>query len=149
MSQTGPILLVDDDEDDFELLRQVLEDEQIENALLHFTDGKQVLEYLESTEEPAFLILSDINMPKIGGLELKKLINENESLRKKSIPFILFTTTAAQHAVRQAYDLSVQGFFVKGDTMQELARLVKLIVDYWKECRHPNYFPADSILSRT
>lgn len=138
MSQSGPILVIDDDAEDFELFQLVIEMEKIENPLLHFQDGTEALKYLKSTKELPFLILSDINMPKIGGIALRKIINEDEILRHKSIPFIFFTTSAGGVAVRQAYDLSVQGFFIKGDTVKELSRLIRLIYDYWSECQHPN-----------
>lgn len=140
MSNTGPILLIDDDEDDYELFTHVMLEQKIPNALHHFTDGKRALEYLQSTPERPFLILSDINMPKLGGIELRKIVSEDDKLRSKCIPFIFFTTTATEQAVKKAYDLSVQGFFVKGETMERLSSLIKLIVDYWTECKHPNSY---------
>lgn len=138
MSQQEPILIIDDDEEDFELFQLVVEMEKITNPLLHFKDGAEALQYLKTTTDSPLFILSDMNMPKIGGVKLRKLINEDETLRKKSIPFVFFTTSGADIAVRQAYDLCVQGFFIKGDTVKELSRLVRLIYDYWTECQHPN-----------
>lgn len=138
MSKKGPILVIDDDDEDFELFKLVIEKENVENPLLHFKDGRQALEYLQETTDSPFLILSDINMPKIGGIALRKLINDNEYLRRKCLPFVFFTTSAAEFAVRQAYDMSVQGFFVKADTVKELSKQIRLIFDYWQECKHPN-----------
>jgi len=140
MAQTGPILLVDDDEDDYELFSLVLQKENVPNALLHFKSGVDAFQYLLSTTDAPFLILSDMNMPKMGGIELRQRIQDNEGLRKRSIPFIFFTTSGAEVAVKKAYDLSVQGFFLKQDSIQALARQVRLIIDYWQECIHPNNF---------
>lgn len=140
MAQSGPILLIDDDEDDYELFSLVLEREGIVNPLLHFKNGVDVLKYLAVTEDVPFLILSDMNMPKMGGLELRQRIHDDDLLRKKSVPFIFFTTSSAEIAVRKAYELSVQGFFLKKDTIQTLSKQVRLIIDYWQECIHPNNF---------
>lgn len=142
MSQSGPIVLIDDDEDDYELFTMVMEKEGIQNKLIHFTNGAKALEYLQTTTDSPFLILSDMNMPKMGGIELRQAIEKDERLRRKSVPFIFFTTSGAELAVRRAYDLSVQGFFVKRDTVDALIRQVRLIFDYWQECYHPNNFPS-------
>jgi CheY-like chemotaxis protein len=72
------------------------------------------------------------------GLELRKEINENEFLRKKSIPFIFLTTTSNRTVIEQAYEMMVQGYFVKPNSIQEIKETIKMIIDYWKVCRHPN-----------
>jgi DNA-binding NarL/FixJ family response regulator len=77
-------------------------------------------------------------MPVMDGLELRKSIDENEYLRRKSIPFVFLTTTAGGSAVKAAFDMSVQGFFEKGSSMQEIGTMIRLIYDYWQLCRHPN-----------
>jgi CheY-like chemotaxis protein len=140
MAQSGPIVLVDDDEDDYELFSLVLKKEGITNPLLHFTNGSKALEYLSSTEDRPFLILSDMNMPKMGGIELKTAIDKDDRLRKQAIPFVFFTTSGAEIAVKRAYELNVQGFFVKKDTLESLSDQVKQIYNYWQESLHPNNF---------
>jgi CheY-like chemotaxis protein len=72
------------------------------------------------------------------GLELRKEINENEFLRKKSIPFIFLTTTSTKSVIEEAYEMMVQGYFVKPNSIQEIKETIKMIIDYWKVCRHPN-----------
>ncbi len=102
-------------------------------------EKKQALDYLTETALEPFLILSDINMPKLNGIELREKINTNEDLRIKCIPYLFFTTSGEQKYVVDAYSKSVQGFFVKPNTFEKLKRTIKIIVEYWLECESPNY----------
>jgi CheY-like chemotaxis protein len=86
-----------------------------------------------------FIIFSDINMPKLNGVELREKVHNNEDLRLKSIPYLFFTTTAEQKHVIEAYSKSIQGFFVKPNNFDKLKHIIKIIVEYWKECVSPNY----------
>ena len=138
MSKKGPILLIDDDADECEVITETLRHLKIENALLCFNDGQEALDYLRSTIEQPFLILSDVNMPGMNGLELRRQIFNDEALRRKSIPFIFLTTSATPMAVNEAYEMSVQGFFEKPHSMAEIKSLIKEIYGYWQHCRHPN-----------
>jgi CheY-like chemotaxis protein len=138
MAQNGPILLIDDDEDDLEILSTILKSEGIQNEVIFFDNGLDALIYLRSMSEKAFLILSDINMPKMNGIELQAAITKDPIVKEKSIPFVFFTTSASEQAVQQAYKTSVQGVFEKGQTFQEVGRKLRIIIEYWKECKHPN-----------
>lgn len=138
MSVKGPIISVEDDEDDQYLIRRGLEALGVSNKLLFFPNGLAALEYLEKMIEQPFLILCDINMPLMNGLELRQRINSSENLRRKSIPFIYLTTASNSELVRTAYDQTVQGFYKKATTYQGLQEQLALIVAYWKSCLHPN-----------
>ena len=137
-ARKGPIIIVEDDLDDQEIVKDILQSLKLSNTLLLFTDGTEALTYLETTHEQPFIILCDINLPKMNGLEFRLEINSNERLRKKSIPFIFFSTNASRDTVSKAYDLTVQGFFVKQHTLTELKDTLELIIKYWSHCRHPN-----------
>lgn len=138
MSKRGPILLIEDDEDDQLLISQAIENLGIINPIRVFHNGQEALEYLEVTQEQPFLILCDINMPLLNGLEFRAQINQSEHLRRKSIPFIFLTTTASPEAIQEAYDESVQGFYEKAVSLAGLQQQIRLIVDYWQTCLHPN-----------
>lgn len=137
-SKKGPILLIDDDADECELIKDALKLEQIENEVICFSNGLKALTFLKSTSQQPFLIFSDINMPGMNGLELRERINENEQLRRKSIPFVFLTTSAGTTAIKAAYEMSVQGFFEKPHLMSEIRKLMREICYYWLQCRHPN-----------
>jgi CheY-like chemotaxis protein len=139
MSKIGPIVVVDDDEDDQAILREVFEGPlKITNPLKFFTDGNKVLEYLRNTNEQPFIIFCDVNMPIMNGLELRNIIHEDDYLRKKSIPFIFLSTAVSHQDLQRAYELNVQGFFIKGSSIQSLEKIIRITFDYWQMCRHPN-----------
>lgn len=136
--KSGPILLVEDDADDQEFITDALEILGVKNQIKIFENGQKALDFLNLTDQQPFLILSDVNLPIMNGLQLKSEIQRNEYLRKKSIPFIFLSTSADSKAVSEAFELSVQGFFVKENTYDGIQQQLKQIIDYWKNCRHPN-----------
>jgi len=78
-------------------------------------------------------------MPRLGGMELREKIHENEDLRLKSIPYLFFSTSAEQKHVVDAYSKSIQGFFVKPTNYADIKKTIKTIVRYWEACVSPNY----------
>ena len=136
--KNGPVIVIEDDEDDQYMLEEVFKNLNYKNKIVFFKDGNDALDYLNLTKEPPFLILSDINMPRINGFELRNKIQANELLHVKCIPYLFFTTNANKKSVIEAYAMSVQGFFVKPNKYEELESTIKKIMDYWKECIAPN-----------
>ena len=138
MAKYGPILIVEDDEDDQQVYGDVIRSFNKRNEIIFFGEGKSLLEYLNTTKQQPFIIICDVNLPEMSGLELRRKINESDFLRKKSIPFVFFSTSENIDAVREAYDLTVQGYFVKSPLYDEIVQQLKLIIEYWIACRHPN-----------
>ena len=137
--QSGPIIAVDNDIDDQEIFEDILESLEIPNKLISFEDCNDALGYLKTTVEQPFLIFCDVNLPGLSGLEFKRQIDEDPQLWKKSIPFIFYSTSVNQKTVNDAYtQMTVQGFFQKKNSIAEIKNAIKLIIDYWKECKHPN-----------
>lgn len=139
MNKRGPIIIIEDDKDDQEFLSEVFSELDYKNEIIFFGDGEQALNYLIDTSIEPFIIFSDINMPKLNGMELRAKVHENEDLRIKSIPYLFFSTVAEQQDVVDAYSKSIQGFFVKPSDFKELKNLIKNIVEYWQACVSPNY----------
>jgi CheY-like chemotaxis protein len=138
MKKDGPIVIIEDDLDDQDLLGEVFKQLNYPNQIVFFSNGEDTLRYLMSSDESPFIILSDINMPKMNGFELREKIQNNEKLRLKCIPYLFFTTSTQQELVIDAYSKSAQGFFTKPHTFSELVRVMKNIVEYWKDCHSPN-----------
>jgi CheY-like chemotaxis protein len=138
LSITGPIVCIEDDQDDQHLMSVAIKELQVTNELYFFSDGESAIQFLIDTPLKPFVIFCDINLPKTNGIELRKRLNDNEYLRKKSIPFIFVSTATSPETVQTAYDVTVQGFFRKPDTYSGLKEQIKLIMTYWKECLHPN-----------
>jgi DNA-binding NtrC family response regulator len=139
MNKRGPIVIIEDDTDDQEVLSDIFKELDYKNELIFFGDSIQALEYLIETEVEPFLVLSDINMPKLNGMELREKIHNNEDLRLKSIPYLFFSTSAEQRHVIDAYSRSIQGFFVKPNNYDKIKKIIVKIVEYWQECESPNY----------
>ena len=139
MNKRGPIVIIEDDTDDQEVLSDIFKELNYNNKLIFFADSVQALEYLIETDVEPFLVLSDINMPKLNGMELREKIHNNEDLRLKSIPYLFFSTSAEQRHVIDAYSRSIQGFFVKPSNYDKLKNVIVKIVEYWQECESPNY----------
>lgn len=139
MNKIGPIIIIEDDHGDQALLTLVFEELNYANEIIFFRDGEEALEFLTLTAIEPFIILSDINMPKLNGLELMEKIHTNEDLRIKCIPYLFFSTSSEQKYVVDAYSKSVQGFFVKPYSFEELKQTIKIIVEYWQKCESPHY----------
>jgi CheY-like chemotaxis protein len=113
MDKSGPIIIIEDDLDDQAIFSEAFSELGYKNEIVYFTDGVKALRHLEDENIFPFLILSDINLPKLNGLELKAMIQNNSKLGKKCIPYLFFTTVASENSVYEAYTTSAQGFFVK------------------------------------
>lgn len=140
MNKSGPIIVIEDDADDKEMMAEIFEKLQYKNEIIYFSDGNLALDYLDKTDIHPFMILSDINMPKINGFELRNKVFTNAKLQTKCIPYLFFTTGADKKSVIDAYALSVQSFFKKPGTMEGLEQTIRKIVEYWQECIAPNQF---------
>src|SRR3954453_8126181 len=99
MSTQGPIIIIEDDREEQDILKEVFAGMEVKNQLVFFDGCEEAYTYLEKTFEKPFLVLTDINLPGMTGIELRAKINANEFLRKKSIPFIFLTTAVQRYAV--------------------------------------------------
>jgi CheY-like chemotaxis protein len=138
MSLKGPIVIIEDDVDDQEFYASTLHGLAIENEVMYFEAAEEAYKFLEATEKKPFLIICDINLPGITGIAFKRKIFENPYLRNKSIPFIFLTTSSDKNTVTAAYEMMVQGYFVKPNSVAELTALLDQIIRYWRVCKHPN-----------
>lgn len=137
MSKTGPIIIIDDDPDDQEMIHRILSRLTPEMELKKFSDGEEAFAYFLSTKDRPFIVLCDINMPLMNGLELRKKMETEPMVKQKMTPFIYLTTTASPDQVLMAHNLAVQGFFVKGQSYNELKETLTDIMAYWKRCERP------------
>jgi CheY-like chemotaxis protein len=138
MSKKGAIILIEDDQDDQEVLREVFAELEVKNELRFFDNCEQAFTHLMSIKEKPFLIICDINLPKMNGIELKQKIDNTDYLRNKAIPFVFLTTSDSRQIINAAYRVTnLQGYFQKSQTMAEIRHKVKLILDYWREALHP------------
>ena len=90
MNKYGPIIVIEDDQNDQDMLIEIFNELNYDHELIFFGNGELALEYLTATDSKPFLIISDINMPKLNGMELREKIHNNEDLRLKCIPSRFF-----------------------------------------------------------
>jgi len=136
--RSGHILLIEDDEDDQYLFQQMINELGVDNELRFFANGLEALDYLRVTEEQPFIILCDVNMPTMNGIELRKVIDQDEQLKKKAVPFIFLSTYASPVVVRDSYETTIQGFFKKADDYEAAKKQLHWIIGYWLHCVHPH-----------
>ncbi|GAC1387197.1 MAG: response regulator [Ginsengibacter sp.] len=140
MNRAGPIIIIEDDLEDQEILKGIFQQLDYVNKIIYISDSGKALDFFNETDIHPFLILSDINMPKMNGFELRHQIFTNKRLQEKCIPYLFFTTAADKKSVCEAYGLSVQGFFKKSGSIEGLRKTIKNIIEYWQECMAPNQF---------
>lgn len=140
MNKNGPIIIIEDDQDDQLLLEEVFDNLKYPNQLFFFPDGQKALDFLNGSDISPFLILSEINMHKLDGFALRNKIKMDAKRQLRCIPYLFFSTTLSQDAVIKAYSLSVQGFFKKQTTLAETEKTISVIMEYWKRCAAPNNF---------
>lgn len=139
MASNGPIVVVEDDKDDQEIMAELLKKLRPDHKVIFFGNTHDAFQYLKYTSDNPFIILSDVNLPIQNGLEFKRQIDNDPELRRKSIPFIFLSTSVNQQSVIEAFTkMSTQGFFKKPGTMAEFNQLMNRILDYWSDCKHPN-----------
>lgn len=140
MNKSGPIIVIEDDLDDQDILTTVFQQLAYENDVVFFSDGEKALDYLKDETIYPFIILSDINMPRLDGFALRNMVLTNGGLSEKCIPYLFFTTSVNEKAVYDAYTMSVQGFFVKPTNYDKLVETIRRIVEYWQECYSPGSY---------
>ena len=132
MNTTGPILIVEDDEDDAELIAAVFKELGYSRKLIFQANGRDALQFLTATKIRTFLVISDINMPLMNGYELAQAVFDNPQLRLQAIPFVFFTTGDGKGTASKAYQQPVQGLFRKPSTFSGYKDVLKQITAYWE-----------------
>lgn len=136
----GSIIYVDDSIEDQMIFGMALDEAAIENKPTFFNDGSEALAFLKGTKDAPFIIVSDVNMPKMDGFKLKEEIESNEVLRLKAIPFIFLSSSAARQDVKTAFYHQAQGYFEKPSDIGGLAAILKLIKSYWTSSELPSLY---------
>ena len=129
------ILIVDDDSDDREIIRDAFMSSKTDNKEYVFIEnGDRLLDYLQGSEinDLPSLIMLDLNMPGKDGREALKEIKKEEHF--KNIPIVVFTTSASQRDRDTSYSLGANCFVTKPDTFNKLVELTDSISRLWLQC---------------
>ncbi len=136
-SRALTILLVEDDEVDVKALKWTFDKLRIANPMKVARDGVEAWEILQTLPRP-FLIITDINMPRMNGLELLRKIRNSDELRD-SIVFVLTTSNEEQDKF-DAYNLNVTGYMLKSDMGSSFTRAIEMVENYWRVVELPGEF---------
>lgn len=137
MKKDGQIIIIEDDKEDGDILKEVIDDLGYENEVVILPDSTLVIEYLKRPESAPFLIFSDINMPKMSGYELRDLVLADPDLHDKTVPYIFFSTASDPDTIKMAYKKAAQGFFTKINDYDVYKSVIKKIIEYWKAAKVP------------
>ncbi len=135
----APILIADDDDDDYLLARDALLENKLHNKLCRVRNGEEILDFLqnkgvfissEDAPRPSIIIL-DLNMPKKDGRKALAEIKECPDLRR--IPIVVMTASRAEEDIRRSYDLGANTYIRKPDNYQEMVKVFGILKSYWFE----------------
>lgn len=130
----SPILLVDDSIDDVQLILTALKRTDLKNKVIILRDGDEALDYLyhrggfAQREDPAVILL-DIKMPKVNGLEVLQQIKSDEKL--KSIPVVMLTSSNQDSDINRSYGLGSNAYVVKPVDFARLRETVRTLGTFW------------------
>ncbi|MCE3294956.1 MAG: response regulator [Crocinitomicaceae bacterium] len=137
MDKEVEILLVEDNVSDAELTIRALKKQNIANKLIHLKDGAQAIDYLfgegdftgRNTDNVPRVILLDLKMPKVTGIEVLERIKADERTRK--IPVVVLTSSKEDPDIQRCYDLGVNSYVVKPVDFDSFAKAVGNLGMYW------------------
>ncbi len=130
MKTDETILLVEDDVVDAMTVKRALKDLNVTNTLVIQGNGEEALAYLrdENNQKPC-IIISDLNMPKMNGIELLRALKQDGQLRR--IPAVVLTTSKGEQDRFETFDLSVAGYMIKPVEYPQFVEVVRNISLYW------------------
>jgi two-component system response regulator len=133
------ILLIEDNPDDAELTIRVLKKNNLANNLLHLQDGEEALDFLfgKGFNNIPKLILLDLKMPKVDGIEVLRKIKSDE--HKKLIPVVILTSSKEERDVIESYQLGVNAYVVKPVEFEKFVEAVTQLGLFWLILNQPPY----------
>src|SRR5262252_7014824 len=142
MATIGRILLVEDDPKDVELTMTALEEYNLSNEVVVTSDGEEALDYLyyrgryqrRSGENPAVLLL-DLKLPKVDGLEVLKAVKSDDALRV--IPVVVLTSSREEKDMVASYKMGVNAYVVKPVDFHEFVNAIKELGIFWAIINEP------------
>jgi len=138
MKTAKKIILAEDNIADVELTKLAFKELDLNLDVYHVFDGQQLLDYLKQQPfDEIALILLDLNMPKMGGLDVLKLMYNDEELTK--LPVVVFTSSAHESDVHACYEYGANAYVSKPIDINDFHKTIEAIANFWTEI---NVLPA-------
>ncbi len=135
--QSGAIWIIDDDQDDLLMIRQIWEDLNVSNKLVWLTSAEKAISHLREVPDAPYIIICEVNLPKIDGFQCREMMLAEPDKNFHTVPFIFLSSYATEQQIRKAYDLSVHGFFIKESAYDDIKDSFAGILHYWQKSRMP------------
>ena len=129
MRSSKPILLVEDDNVDAMTVRRAMKELNVANEIIHHLNGEDALKYLRSNNKRPCVILLDLNMPRMNGIDFLKIIKNDDEL--KQIPVIVLTTSKDERDKMESFEFSVAGYIIKSTDYKKFAEALHTLNLYW------------------
>jgi CheY-like chemotaxis protein len=125
-----PLLVVEDDQVDVMTIRRALKEIKVVNPIVHLENGEEALAYLrDPANETPCIILLDLNMPVMNGIEFLQVIKQEDALRR--FPVIVLTTSEEQQDKLNSFNLGVAGYMAKPVDYRQFVEVMRSIDLYW------------------
>lgn len=123
------ILLIEDDAIEVMKLQRATKSLQLNHKIIEANNGEDALSFLENKDNIPDIILLDLNMPKVNGVEFLKILKTDEDL--KYIPTIILTTSNNQRDLLECYKIGVSGYVLKPLKYEEYVTKIEKLLSYW------------------
>ncbi len=123
------VLLIDDDTIEIMKLNRTVMSLELDHEIVEAKNGEQALKILEQKDEIPDIILLDLNMPKINGIEFLSILKESDEL--KHIPTIILTTSSNNKDLLQCYKTGIAGYIIKPLKYNDYVDKIKKVLEYW------------------
>jgi len=138
-----PLLIVEDSDEDFDVIRHLIQEMVVENPIYRCEDGDQLLDFIYQEGEYAnpdlaprpSVILLDLNLPGTDGREILDLIKQDRQF--KEIPIVVFTTSSNPKDIEFCYQKGANGYLIKPMAFSDFEKIVRAFVDYWLAANIP------------
>src|SRR4030042_4047803 len=137
MRHSRPVLLVEDDHVDAMTVKRALKELNVINPLVHTLNGEEALNHLraEGNNSPCVILL-DLNMPKMNGIEFLKIIKADEKLKRT--PVVILTTSRDTQDKRETFALNIAGYIVKPSDYKKFVEAIRTVHLYWTTSELPD-----------
>jgi len=136
MLNSKPILLVENDRIDAMTVKRALREIKLKNNLVHVSNGEEALKHLKNNGDmKPCVILLDLDMPRMNGIEFLKLAKDDEEL--KSIPVIVLTSSDEERNIDESFKSNVAGYIIKPADYKKFVETIRTVALYWNLCELP------------